>query len=47
MSIGIFYRHQRPTMDAQVAAMQEAAGEGSVAEFLDAFAVRQERAGAR
>ena len=40
MGIGIFYRHERPTLDGRVRAMQDAATEGSVGELLEAFAVR-------
>ena len=40
MAIGIFYRHERPTLDGRVRAMQEAAPPGSVDELLDGFAVR-------
>ena len=47
MSIGILYRNPRPTLDQRVRAMQEQADAGDVNEFLDAFAVRQEKAGAR
>jgi 2-oxoglutarate ferredoxin oxidoreductase subunit beta len=44
MSLGIFYRHDRPTLDAQVRAIQERAEPGDVEEFLDSFAIRQEKA---
>jgi hypothetical protein len=40
MGIGIFYRHERATLDGRVRAMQDAAPDGSVDELLDGFALR-------
>jgi 2-oxoglutarate/2-oxoacid ferredoxin oxidoreductase subunit beta len=40
MGIGIFYRHERPTLDGRVRAMQDAAPAGSVEELVETFAVR-------
>jgi 2-oxoglutarate ferredoxin oxidoreductase subunit beta len=39
MAIGVFYRRERPTLDARVRAMQKRGEPGSVEEFLDGFAV--------
>ena len=40
MGIGIYYRHERPTLDGRVREMQERAPEGSVDELIETFAVR-------
>ena len=40
MGIGIYYRAERPTLDGRVREMQDAAPAGSVAELVEAFAVR-------
>jgi hypothetical protein len=39
MAIGVFYRRERPTLDARVRAMQQRGEPGSVEELLDGFAV--------
>jgi 2-oxoglutarate ferredoxin oxidoreductase subunit beta len=44
MSIGVFYKHERPTLDGVFRAMQEAAEPGSLDELVDAFAVDPSRA---
>lgn len=40
-SLGIFYRSEKPTIDDQVRAMQEAAEPATVDELLDGFAIEQ------
>jgi 2-oxoglutarate ferredoxin oxidoreductase subunit beta len=39
MSLGVFYRHDRPTLDGLVRAMQQAAEPATVEELVDGFAV--------
>jgi 2-oxoglutarate ferredoxin oxidoreductase subunit beta len=46
MTIGVFYRHERPTLDGRVRAMQENAVSGSVEELIDGFAVVEKAAAA-